>query len=1506
MTLPGGPANKLGNRYERLWTVNQLLNLLDGQIKAIRLEEPSVDKVEFVVYRKNRREFHQVKRTSLGTGWTLSKLASESVGVLQSMRDLLQDQNSIYVFVSNCGANELSGLCEAAHSARTVAEFETEFLKTNTRRESLQKLCKVWQCDIETAIDHLSRVEVHTIDERELEKSVQLFSRALYLANERNVVAALSSVVDESIHRTIQRDQLVELMDTHGFSLRHVSQRQQAVQAVRRTTQTFIESARGRLIHQQLVSRQATRAVQTAIGEFVTVLVGRAGTGKTACALEIVEELLECGCQVLAFRLDRHVKAHNTQDLGKRLGFEESPVLILEAAAEQTDGKGVLLVDQLDAVSAMSGRSSAAFDLVESLLEEAAAKKERTDIHVIVVCRSFDWDNDHRLRQSIRTDGHPIVVDEFTEEETKTLLLEGGYSPALFKDTQLRLLRSPQNISLFINSGFTTTSTPAFDTTKELFDRYWDEKRKRVLARFGEAEDHWTTVLNLLCSEMHVSQELSVRKEILDNVPLSYLDQMTSEGVLTYGDDRYGFGHESFFDYCFARLTYLRGSSSLTSILRKSEQHLFRRGQVRQVLSYVRDADFERYLDEIHELLKDSDVRMHIKSLIFALLSDVSNPQESEWQILQEWTSEELQSLEDGSSNTNTVSALALRYLVNSKTWFNFLVCHGTIENWLSSDNDHFLDFVVNYLRIHQAHSSETVTELLEPFITDSEAWRGRLKTFVEWADLTGSRRLFDLFLRLIDNGTLDDARGPIAMNSTFWDLIRPIASSRPAWVGEVIVHRARRFFLLQSSDENSFAKGLALGIDANPKELFFEAATSAPVDFVEHVLPIVLEVSDSTTHTIEPPFKDAVWTYQIKTDHPTTEQACLEALTEAIKIFASTETIERCKSLIEILLVRKSYISNHLLLALYRGSASRFAGIMVTTVCKEPWRFECGFIDSPNWCARETISTVISECTPEERDKLETAIMSYDPRSEAGIERRAARGLAEFALISAIPSDYRSGQAQQRFQELERKFGDPSDEPKDVEVYQVESPINSEAVEKMSDDQWLGAITRYSSEEWSQGYDGITGGVSELSRALEDCVVEEPERFARLALQFSGDTNEAYMRSVLTGLSKVELDSNLKLSVCLKAFNESFESCGAQIADTIGSFTDVLSDEALNVISSLATEHPDPHQEEWECVTPDGGRYFNGEIYTYGINTVRGRAAIAIGRLILTRPEQLHRYHSVLIRMLNDQNTAVLSCVAVILDVIAVTSPKEAASMFLRMKVCCEKLLVTHPVKRLLKKLLAERFKEIEPTIQRMLRSNDEEVSEQGAIFAGLGVLHGNDGEHLVDFSVKSSASQRAGIAGVASSNLHLKECRDWCEHHLVRSFNDDSREVRVKAAVCFRQLDAVPLEEYEELIDKFSSSKAFEDHSEPLLDVLDESRLRLPGLTCLVCERLLKRLSGGMHDKTSTRHLDFYTLSKLIFRTYQQHQNDEWGHDALNLIDQLCLERFFDVDDRFERFER
>ena len=1034
MTLPGGPADKLGNRYEKWWTLSELVRMLGGETEAIRIEDLGVDKAEFVVTTGARRELHQAKCSHPSGKWSLATLRAE--GLLQAIGKQLAGNDDRFVFASGSDARELAELCNAARDAESDVEFERHFLEAAERRKRFEKLRECWACDVPTARDRLRRIYVHTIDERELRDKVSWGVAALFLANPAAVVAELRGIAEDSVHRTISRQDLVEQLRRRGLPLRHLLNSEHAVPAVQAATDRFLDSARLKLIQRRLVSKAAAKTLLSRLDRAPSdsAVTGRAGSGKTACVVEILDRLRERGLPALAFRLDR-VPFHSvstTADLGRELRLEESPALVLAAAAEAVGRPGVLIVDQLDAVSTMSGRSSAAFDLVEQLLHEARGMRARAVIHTVVVCRAFDWQNDSRLRQLMPPDSQaPVEVAEFTVEEVRTILTDAGFDPALFLLRQLELLRLPQNLALFLEAGFDASRVPTFDTAKVLFDRYWDAKRQSVTDQITTSPDRWLEVMETLCDEMTSAQQLSVVKEKLDRFSPDYLKQMASEGVLTFDGRRYGFGHESFFDYCFARLFVTR-PESLVSFLKQSEQHLFRRAQVRQVLAYLRDADRGRYVRELAGLLSDEEIRSHIKELAFALLAEVTDPAEEEWAIWEEWVAPELKAIEEGTPSPAKLSALAWRKFFASAPWFAFVDQRGVVESWLESGNERLINLAMHYLNIHHRHSPDRATVLLEPYADRGGQWAVWLRNFMQLAEHHASRRLFDLFLRLVDNGTLDEARGPIAVNSTFWSMLYGLEKSHPEWIPEVLAHRLRRRLAIIESAGEKPGRWELIGDDHSVAEMAEKSATQAPAAYVEHVLPVVLEISDSALTEDDPPRRDAVWPYLIRSEHPSGEYACLSALAGALATLG-LEGTTNLKDMISDLRHRDTHIANHLLLALFAGGAARYADEAVSSLCNEPWRFECGYSSSPHWCAMEAIRAVFPHCTAENRERMEAAILDYVPHHERSAYGYKWIGHAQFALLSAIPSELRSPHADARFVELTRKFGEPEGEPQAI-----------------------------------------------------------------------------------------------------------------------------------------------------------------------------------------------------------------------------------------------------------------------------------------------------------------------------------------------------------------------------------------------------------------------------------------------------------------------------------------
>ena len=1489
MTLAGGPAAKLGNRYETLWTVRECIRVLRGDADSIRIEEPGDDKAEFVVKAGKLRERHQVKRSHPNGKWSLAALASDDL--LGEIGRAVSGEDDRFVFVSGSHAQELDDLCEAAYGAESAEEFEGEFVKSSKkRRASLDRLLRAWECNLQAAIDRLRRIKVETIGENLLREDVLNRFQAHFLGQHRDLLDVTRALVEDSVHRTLNRDDLIKHLRKRGHRLRRLRNPENARLATQEVTDRYLEAARRQLIRETLVPREASAALLSRLVKTSTdnVVLGRAGAGKTAYIVGITEALQGRGWPVLTFRLDRveFTSVSTTDRLGQSLNLEESPALVLAAAAEASGCPGVLIVDQLDAVGSASGRSAAAFEIVEAMLSEVRGHRPSVVIHTVVVCRSFDWQNDPRLRRLLPSDSSGRVeVAEFGSNEVKKVLFEADFDVAHFRGRQLELLRLPQNLALFLEAEFDRAHAQDFITAKELFDRYWDVKRPLVAKR--SAPDHWLEVIETLIDKMTATQQLSIPKENLDRFSASYVTQLASEGVITFDGHRVGFGHESFFDYCFARLFVLR-EERLIEFLRSSEQHLFRRAQVRQVLAYLRDGDHDRYIRELRTLLEDEGIRPHIKDLAIALLAEVAEPTEEEWLVRAQLVRPARDAVERGKTNPIKLSEIAWWRLFRSQSWFDATCQHGVVKNWLASGSEALANVAVNYLSLHARHSPDDAAALLEPYLTYGGEWPRRLRSMAGGHHT--NRRIFEFCLQLIDNGGFD------GVPESFTEIFFGLDENRPQWFAEALAHWMRqRLAISQGRDEALMANALLAQLDAVS---IVNAAKAAPAAFVDHILPVVLEISDCSASDGMPPRRDGVWGHLFKTDHPSGIEACLFALVDALTSTARDGT-DDLRDVIPTLRERDTDVANHLLLALYRGGAEHFADEAVGLLCEQPWRLKSGFVDSPHWCGAETIQVVVPYCSGASRKRLEDLVLEYVSPYEHTKAGFRYIGRSRFGLLSAFPPEFRSPKANTHIEELARKFGEPDDEPVGVQGGFVGSPIGADALLRMTDEQWLRAIGKYDSEHRPSAIDVLKGGARELAQALEGRVKEEPERFARLALKFPAEANAEYLAHTLSALKESDVSTDLKLKVCRKALDDAFEHCGSSVADVLGKVEDTLPDEATRMLHRLVIESRDPSKEEWRQ-TAGGMLLWRGDLHFHGINTTRGKVANAVHDLIVNGAAHVDRFRPTLEQMVCDTSPAVLSCVAGALIAVAFHDPKFALSLFKRMDLSEDRLLATRNLGAFIQDRLHDSFVEVRPVIERMLRSPLPDVCQAAGVLAGLAVLTRKDAAHLVEEALVGSFHHRLGLAQVAAINVAKPQCRGWCEGILPRLFNDDDAEVRREAASCFRQLERAALETYKDLIRAFGESRAFQEHSYALLHALEESLERLPGLTCDICAKLAAR------PDAERRGLETQTLVKLTFRVYQQHQNDEWTSKALDLIDELCLNGVHGVAEGLEDFER
>jgi hypothetical protein len=1215
-SLSGGPAEKAGETYEALWGVHAMLELFHQSAERIRVEEPRMDGEEFWIERAAGREHWQVKRQILSQKvWSLTALDSE--GVLSFFLDQLRAGHRC-IFASISDAPELRILAERARDAQGFEEFTAKFLAEKKWRAQFDELRRCWKNVGEAdAFELLRGVRVRSSDEHTLAQDLCHVLRVMFDGPARTTLDCLRTLYQDSVHQVLTSELIREHLQTRGIHARAVPIEAGVLERLKSATEAYIAGQRTRLISGEMISRAAAREIIGKVAESRTahdvLITGGAGSGKSGCLLEIVEGLTARQIPVLAFRLDRLRPVQTTAGLGAELSLPESPALVLARAFPGR--KIALVVDQLDFVSTTSGRHPDFFDTVAALIGEIRGLRDETEIHLIVACRQFDFEHDARLRAFLPKGESPVKLGELSEAEVRTVLAAEGGNLARLTPQQLKLLLLPQNLALFIESGLVRNDRASFVSQKELFDAYWRAKRTALAAAWPAEAGDWKPILETLTREMNEAQELSVPKARLDAFSPHFLGIMVSAGVLTFDERRYGFGHESFFDYCFAR-TFAAGTQELPDFLEADPQHLFRRAQTRQVLVYLRDDDRARYVRNVDALLACERIRSHLKLLVIELIAAYPDPGEDEWAILLPRIESEFECIRQNEANADKLATRTFDSFRASRTLFRVADRVGCVERWLNSGEPRIENVMATYLRWQVHDHGDRVARLIEPFLGRNGEWPARLRYMMEGGDLDKSRRYFELFLRLLDDGTLDEARDRFASNGTFWSMLYGLSNECPEWCAEVAAHWLdRQVARALASREDGQPPNVAMHDDEGVNDLF-ESARNAPQAFLAHVLPSVVRAAEAATHQQEEDFsRDSIWPFRMGGEYISLDTAYLSACEAAVEIIAKQEA-ERLRPFLALLRGSRTYTANGLLLRAYAGAGEKFAEEAMTLLCAEPARLHCGYSDSSHWISKCLIEECSAHCSAETFALLEVVLSGYSTDYEGSEDGAEIRGRTSFTLLSALAPLRRSEKARERIAELAARFHAPDSAPTGIRSYSVVSPVAEEAAKEMSDDEWLAAILKYRGVGHHRDWEHPEiGGEQELAGMMQKFVEREPERFAKLTLRFPPGTDSSYLMNVLYGLKEATISGALKVDVARKVFDLNDEACLIAAADLLSKIVgEFLPQDAIAFLARSATEHSNPDRELWRAEKEGEVAYYGGDILTCGINTVRGRSAERFG----------------------------------------------------------------------------------------------------------------------------------------------------------------------------------------------------------------------------------------------------------------------------------------------------
>ena len=189
MPRPGGEADKLGNRYESLWAVDAVLDLIGSQYVALTFE-PLGDEaagVEFLATNQSgTHEYHSIKRQQADGNWTINRLAQREGPAARSiLGDLIHktEEGTKGVFSSGTSATELEELIERARASDSIEEFQQRISGSGRLSGRLRTYIVPICGDEEATYTALRQLRVRTKNEPELTKDVERRVRSVFRTN---------------------------------------------------------------------------------------------------------------------------------------------------------------------------------------------------------------------------------------------------------------------------------------------------------------------------------------------------------------------------------------------------------------------------------------------------------------------------------------------------------------------------------------------------------------------------------------------------------------------------------------------------------------------------------------------------------------------------------------------------------------------------------------------------------------------------------------------------------------------------------------------------------------------------------------------------------------------------------------------------------------------------------------------------------------------------------------------------------------------------------------------------------------------------------------------------------------------------------------------------------------------------------------------------------------------------------------------------------------------------
>ena len=762
------------------------------------------------------------------------------------------------------------------------------------------------------------------------------------------------------------------------------------------------------------------------------------------------------------------------------------------------------------------------------------------------------------------------------------------------------------------------------------------------------------------------------------------------------------------------------------------------------------------------------------------------------------------------------------------------------------------------------------------------------------------SREMMDLFLELVGDGTLDEARG-FAMNADWWSVLYQMSTARPDYCSEAIGHWLDRQCELAAQREgrnSPHSADLTALWSQSSEHVISSSASGAPLAFARELLPRIARAAGGPD--------SVAWEHALVG----VSAEITEALSRALRKLALEDPGSLDDLVASLPAVPLSNIDiDTLKMDAWASNPNRYADRILRLLIERE-----KLLDAPG--AGRAVSAGTGADNRDLSASVEQLVLKHAPKDERG----RWYGYSQYRLLAHFKAETLSLQGTRRLEELRRKFGheSPTDRPLVTRGMAgiVPPRIPDDATELMSDAEWLHAM-RTLQRRRNSGSEDLDWDQVTLSRQLEAQTKKDPERFASLAADLmTEDIPPLYFSAVLDGLASREQE-NLRLEGIIKVVKRLHQlpdrPCGLAIVRAVKTIASAdVPPDVIGAVAFYATEDPNPHGDEWFTNLTRGGNAGPNELLalTAGINSVRGAAAEAVAALLFAETDRTALLRSVVEALVRDPTLTVRTLAP--LPLLAILHDDESESLALFDVLCADAdpILGTPHFERYLNHAVYRSYGAVRSTLLRMVVSQEADARRAAARQICLAALH--DGEFqkaAIEDAARvedGGAEMRLGAAEIYARNCGYADVATQCLEKLPRFFADSAAEVRMEAAHCFSHIEADQILEHDALIEAFSVSSAFADGASALLRLLESMSSPLPGSVCSLADRAVDAWGEAAGDISTSAAGDAYILSKLIVRLYAQAPDDAQRGRALDAIDRMIEVGFSGLQDELSAADR